>query len=676
MATNDRVARLRLRFETSQQDIQRAKSAVQGLLQQVDALETQQRQLDAQYARSIQVQMDNARALNQNSSFVSNLRSDLATLANEQENVNRAQTASNRSTNDNIDLLGRLKRAVESVTIAEQKRVGSVSAGTAGRLGQVDRFGRVGGQILGGLGAGEAANAVNLVGDVADSFTLLSPPMLAVTAVTGVLAAAYGHLRAETQRVTDLTTARLNAEADLARFLATATAEQTRERLQQAQQQLRVEEALLQARDEERRVMARQIAAGGTFDLLRETLNIAFGEFDALQASYANQEKIVADLRTEVGGLNTALESTDPVIRQILGVADQIRQTQAVLPDLIAKTKELSLAQEEEARTAQEAAQALANANSEKAKEIQLAKEAAIAASEAVRAQGITDVTNELFEAQTAVVDSSNRQREAQEALAATQSKVTDTIRELETSAEQERTANVRDAAEERAKIARESDERILEITRKGALSVLNAVGKRDAEAAFNAAQQAKEQIRDEKDSARKRQRDLDESLSKQNRVVDERLRERIRLEQIRGNDELNTRRQALLQAQTDLRNANNAELLIRRQSNITLGQEAFKGGQSMVAFFKAGIEQGMRGVGGSGKGAAKAQTSYFYTAPQFTGSLAPTSPFQFTAPQGGGSPVVFAPTITGQTRRANETQIIQHMGRFLDQVHGRSTPR
>lgn len=69
------------------------------------------------------------------------------------------------------------------------------NTGGAGGLQSVDRFGRVGTQILSGLGQGEAANAVGLIGDVAGGITDLAPPMLALTAASAVLAIGFGEIQ-------------------------------------------------------------------------------------------------------------------------------------------------------------------------------------------------------------------------------------------------------------------------------------------------------------------------------------------------------------------------------------------------------------------------------------------------------------------------------------------------
>lgn len=687
MAANERVARLRLRFETTAQDLQRAKAAVGSLVREVDALEAKQRQLDAQYARSIQLQIENARALNQNSNFVSNLRSDLNALANTQENVNQATSTAVRSTNDAAEANTRLARSAREASQA-QARVGSVSAGTAGRLGQVDRFGRVGGQILGGLGANEAANAVNLIGDVADSFTLLNPAMLAVTAAGIGLAAVLGQIQtgidAAKQAGQEFAQRQLSNQELIESGATTADVERLRDDAAsdaavfggQLNELTSIRDQLIAATQgipqfanvspSNRHGFQNQEA----FDLLRQfqdITGIAVVSVEEMTAALQGTATNAIDAGRDVINYNQLLISGGLAANDAAAAAEAAAE--AALENKEGQL-ELRDALREQKQEAFDAAQALREYNNVKIKEIQLAREAAAATAAELRAQGLTDITTELFEAQTAVVEASNAERIAQEALAAAQGKVTQNIREFEIAAEQERAENIRDAGEQRAKIAQDTEDRILDIQRKAGRSILDAIGNRDALAARNAAENAKEQISDERREAQKRLRELEDNLKKQNRMVDERLRERIRLEQQRGVEEINLKRQLLLQAQTDLRNANNAELLIRRQANIMFGQEAYLGGKSMVAFFKAGVDEALRaGMGGKGGSmGGKTQGSYFYTAPQFTGTLAPAppSPFQFTTPQ-GGTPVTFAPTITGQTRQQVQKQLDARVNQVVE---------
>lgn len=639
MPSNDRVARLRLRFETSQQDINRAKSAVGSLIQEIDQLEAQQRELDAQYARSLQVQIANARALDQNSSFVNSLRADLGNLAEEQENLNRVQQQTNRTTDESIDLLDRYRRAVEQTGAAEAKRVGSVGAGTAGRLEQVDRFGRVGTQVLSGLGQSDAANAVGLVGDVADSFTKLNPVMLGVTAVTTGLAVVYGHLRQETERVTTETAARIQAEAEAARFLATATQTQTRERIQALQEQIRVEEAILEARRREEAEARGQLDA---FDALRLTLGIAYGEITAMTAATDESANEVRGLHTELDVLTGSIQNLDPVLGLLedqLTQLEDFRSTVQYVNQLLYDEKQAQL---EAAEAAAEEAAALRDANSEKQKSIELAREEAAIEAEKLRQQGITDTVDQLFKANEEILRLDQEDAEAAAALAKARSDASAAIQKLESDAEQERNANLSEAEDQRAKITSESNDRILDITRKGNAMVSNAIGARDALAAYLAQQNAKEQIADEQKAQQKRLGDLDANLKKQNRLVDQRLQERLQIERQRAEQEIAVRFAAAQRALTNLDNALNAQAAIQSQYNSLMVAESAEAGKAMVVAFRDSISANLANTRTVTR---PDQQGYFYTAPQFQGNLAPQ---QFSNSSNGGLTV--NQVINGQT--------------------------
>lgn len=95
------------------------------------------------------------------------------------------------------DLRAELERLDDTV-VEPEIRVQRSGGGGNGRrnesgLESIDRFGTTGSQILSALGAGEAANAVGLVGDLAQGFSTLNPVMLGVTAASvGITAALSG----------------------------------------------------------------------------------------------------------------------------------------------------------------------------------------------------------------------------------------------------------------------------------------------------------------------------------------------------------------------------------------------------------------------------------------------------------------------------------------------------
>jgi len=87
-------------------------------------------------------------------------------------------------------------RSLDNVVAEPEVRVRQTGGGRRndGALESVDRFGTTGSQILSALGAGEAANAVGLVGDLAQGFSTLNPVMLGVTAVSVGVTAAFSAL--------------------------------------------------------------------------------------------------------------------------------------------------------------------------------------------------------------------------------------------------------------------------------------------------------------------------------------------------------------------------------------------------------------------------------------------------------------------------------------------------
>jgi len=74
--------------------------------------------------------------------------------------------------------------------------VGSSASGGRGALDTIDSAAGKGAQILSGLGQGEAANAVGLIGDAVSAVATFGPVAGAAVAAGGLLAAAVGHVQA------------------------------------------------------------------------------------------------------------------------------------------------------------------------------------------------------------------------------------------------------------------------------------------------------------------------------------------------------------------------------------------------------------------------------------------------------------------------------------------------
>lgn len=115
--------------------------------------------------------------------------------------LNTRFDALGRNIQDDMRIVEELRAELERLdnTVVEPEiRVQRSGGGGGGRrnesgLESIDRFGTTGSQLLSALGAGEAANAVGFVGDLAQGFSTLNPVMLAVTGLSvGFTAALSG----------------------------------------------------------------------------------------------------------------------------------------------------------------------------------------------------------------------------------------------------------------------------------------------------------------------------------------------------------------------------------------------------------------------------------------------------------------------------------------------------
>ena len=241
-----------------------------------------------------------------------------------------------------------VKKAAEDAAKASEKTRKEIEKS----LSTKDAFGKAStgvgsvASVVGGVAGSGAAENFRLAGDVAGaaeqvpaliaSVAALGPVGIAgAVAMTG-FAVAIGGALAETQKVTDATKARLSVEADIVRIAVTGTRDQLEAKRAQLDEEFRVQAALF-----DRLKPALDAAESGltTFDQVRETFNLAYGEIDALReavlgagaassAAFNGMQFLAEELGNNVTAANDLKAATAALAIEQQKLADQFVNTQ------------------------------------------------------------------------------------------------------------------------------------------------------------------------------------------------------------------------------------------------------------------------------------------------------------------------------------------------------------
>jgi len=512
-----------------------------------------------------------------------------------------------------------IKQVARSLSEAQTTRGvrgGGSSNRGGGGLENVDRFGTTGSQVLSALGQGEAANAVGLIGDVAQGFSTLNPLMLGITGATVAFTAVIGNAINETNRITEATKTRIEAERAAAVFLRESNREQLEERLADLRVQFEVESELYNRYAQERQRILDEL---NPVDEARAWAGLAYGELRAFDEAATASNQTLSRLSLEIealneGLMNNATATTDAAIAAEQAAAaekelddarqrfveEQLRETAAAWDNLTQSSvsaqiavqrltetqrteriaeieREIEILQRvsESTRISSEYADSLNKRIAALSVESMILADAtntladgAQEAADALKAQEeatalISQQTDNYFTAVTATV-------KAQEALTKAQQdaqKVYDDYmaKSLEIStqtAEKEREI-LADGGDKRADIERRTQDAIAKTMREYGREQFNAVAERDALAAYQAKQRAEDQLTDEQkaraDAIKEQEKaqakalaSLQSSVNQQTRTLETSYRNQ---QALAGN--------AALRAQIDLQNAKASEIAI-----------------------------------------------------------------------------------------------------------------
>lgn len=562
--------------------------------------------------------------------------------------VEGAIDAGTRALREQAAAIDRVEQGYDDAAKAA-KRASGAGGGIGGgaTAGAIDRVGSIGSQIASGLGQGEVANLLGLVGDLSGGFDALGTTILPLTILTTGASAAinfYNQRIEENRKIVEkAANARLGVQDQYFQALLdgatssdveemAAGLERTNEVLKKQKQELvySIQQSLAAGADVTD-FNARLAELGdqiGTNAALIDRYNygLAVGTFAENDRIRAEEEAAEASaqwmdrrfqnelsFRQRVDGMDAAArgERIQDIEREIdllkamsleEGITEAQRQ-QVVESELLLR-QERQLLLEVNHTTA----------DSEKA--IAAARELTEA-----RTDAYLDALKRVGEAQEALTELKSAFDEAAAASADKIAQIRNDLGAKETELGikyAEDLAKIEtDGGKERERIAKEFSRRRTDIEdqMKDAIAARDTVAYLQAQEQQQKIAQEEQDANDELEARLKEQRDtLKASYDKQLADARAAADKSIQQEQARWNAERQTRQNAINQAQADLFNALNSERLTRQtfyaqqaveaqNAYVNLANMAFQAGQSLVAAFDAGVQLALftHGTGGSG---------------------------------------------------------------------------
>lgn len=512
---------------------------------------------------------------------------------------------------DEVEQLRRDLLALDDVKVTpvvDVQRAGAGAAGDPNPLDEVDRGGRVAGQILSGLGQGEAANAAGLIGDVAGAFTALNPAMLATVAVGGALTLVVGQLTKAYEEAKTAANEYLAAQTEINALIVRGDAEGLEARRAQLETDIAARNrttaslSALIARFDELQIGADAILAGQE-DLNTTGLNYA----EILQ----EQERVIAQIGVETDGQITNIgvlrdsiagfdEETAKLQSDLLlvenGIAQLGQESQdkraalQPLADTLGRIITLAIPAAEglgriveELKEGQNFQRGTGKGFSFPTKDVFLADQAAAKAAQEALSGKRTDAylaaITETVQAQDTLRRAQEAYNEAVNASAARIAEINAKLQEDLSRAEAERQSDLaeaaRDAGEERVKVTEDAEKERARIQRRFERTYSDAVAERDALAAKRAEDQRDDELKELDERYKDQLKTVDKSLAAQQRTIEARYQQQVatinaaaqsavRTEQAAAQARLSALQQGVQAAQTALINAQQSEFLIR----------------------------------------------------------------------------------------------------------------
>lgn len=469
-------------------------------------------------------------------------------------------------------------------------------------------------QILSGLGAGESANSVGLIGDALSAVSAFGPAAGVVTVALGAATAAVGVYTQALQKSTER--AQTYGEAVQAAFEA-GTSAQIDALIQQQQNDLQILEATRGQLEQKSSEAREQLAI--TLDDASENLTNFLNNLAGTPTDYSRYdlETSLEGYQAELGNVNAQIEigqvrlqayndilgqnaivvgdnaaalaeesaARDAAVRREMEINAELdsmtsEQRRAKIQELIKEREALQLAASYTGLSADyqnELAASLADVNERInifASDVWTTADALDASAkaaeelEAVQAR-YSDATDDVFQATTAVVEAYEKAAKATEEYNQAIAEHEANLAQIEADRIAKRDELRTKAAEDEIKAEEATAKKLRDIQRKADLSMLSAIANRDALAYKQAKDAAEEQIKTETDSLAERKKELRDALEEQLDDQDKAARQAVAREEQRWNEERAVRIRANQLALVDVQNAENAQRAARQNANV-----------------------------------------------------------------------------------------------------------
>jgi hypothetical protein len=546
-----------------------------------------------------------------------------------------AQRRAGAALEQTLPNLTQYRQSLDELTDVERRRREQLlnpARGGRSSLDTVDRAGAIGSQIFSGLGAGEAANAAGLVGDISGALTVFGPAAAAVTATLGIGTAAFNVYNSQLQA--NIERAGTFADA-ITEALQAGTDAQIQELIRRDEAAIRIAEAnrtILQDRAEEARAQAAQTLDNASTDIrnfLESTADSLFGtetqalardtaiSAEAYNSQIEDQNRLIDEARVRLDAYNLILGENVAVTGQLVGsghlsAAAAREQAQAVKDAALAvrdhfqemlqgglesvrdltggiqdflegvrdRALDLVFGQQNEAKAfqvkqAELAAQAEAelaatrDQASEKIKQLALAEAERSLAAQELAQQGLTDAVDNLFDANTDVLTATQHLEKAQAALAESADSSAEKIQSINAESEDKRGKALEKALDAREDAERDHLQEVAEIERREFLSLKGAVRDRNVVAAIQAKERETEELRKEKQADEKRLETIKDGLQDQQQAIADNARRALQTVERQARDEQAIKQRAVDQARVELLNAENAQSTLEKQVHV-----------------------------------------------------------------------------------------------------------
>lgn len=481
---------------------------------------------------------------------------------------------------------GEIAEVARSLENAQRQASAGASGGRRGAGASLEQFGSTGAQLFSGLGQGEAANAVGLVGDFVGALGTLNPVLLGTVALSGAAALALGQLNSQLDSYRQGIEAGFSAQDRYLESVKNLTTEQARQALDAEREnnrfltaevnnvQAQIWEAWDTAVAEHGEAGAKALwAVANPTAQLEERLNTLRQD---LEESDGYLLRMRSGLANDVFAPNDAAEAEAKLAAERERLA-QVTVTAAIAADRMTAEERAQQIQQIERQIdllrafggTSESTQQQISALTAEADGLRMVfnSTADSAAELAANTAALKAQTDTYFDALEREGELRGKLAEAGQALQEVNAKAAEQVAKTAAEAEEKRNSIVEESGDQRAELERKSQEAIRKVERDYARTKFRAIGERDSLEARLAQIAREDQLDDQRRADDEATSKLEEAQAKQLRTLEKSLAQQAATQNAALVREQATKMQSYQRAQLDLMNSENYSAAIRAQA-------------------------------------------------------------------------------------------------------------